>query len=131
MTGMTAFAEVARPSVVAAGFRLLYTLLRQPPIVGFIAVWLIAGLSAFDFSLIFVARDVTLGHMSQEALGLVALAGLVTIAASTCMINWSQAPFALRAVPGRRQPCRRDTWRSHAAECTEIPEIATEGHLAP
>ncbi len=42
-----------------------------------------------EFSLIFVAMGVSLGHVEQEALGLVTMVGLVTIAASTYMITYS------------------------------------------
>ncbi|KAA9005751.1 cation:proton antiporter [Histidinibacterium aquaticum] len=42
-----------------------------------------------EFSLIFMAMGVSVGHVSEEALGLVTLVGLVTIAASTYMITFS------------------------------------------
>lgn len=42
-----------------------------------------------EFSLIFVAMGVSLGHVNQEALGLVTMVGIVTIAASTYMITYS------------------------------------------
>ena len=43
-----------------------------------------------EFSIIFVAMGITLGHVNNEALGLVTLVGLVTIALSTYMILYSR-----------------------------------------
>lgn len=47
-----------------------------------------------EFSLVFIAMGVSLGHVGNEALGLVTLVGLVTIAASTYMITYSHHLFA-------------------------------------
>jgi len=54
---------------------------------GFLAGLTVAQIS--EFSLIFVAMGVTLGHVGDDALGLVTLVGMITIAASTYMITWS------------------------------------------
>jgi Kef-type K+ transport system membrane component KefB len=54
---------------------------------GFLAGLTVAQIS--EFSLIFMAMGVSIGHVAEEALGLVTLVGLVTIAASTYMITWS------------------------------------------
>jgi len=54
---------------------------------GFLAGLTVAQIS--EFSLIFMAMGVSIGHVSEEALGLVTLVGLVTIAASTYMITFS------------------------------------------
>ena len=54
---------------------------------GFLAGLTVAQIS--EFSLIFMAMGVTIGHVAEEALGLVTLVGLVTIAASTYMITFS------------------------------------------
>jgi Kef-type K+ transport system membrane component KefB len=54
---------------------------------GFLAGLTVAQIS--EFSLIFVAMGVSLGHVTQDALGLVTMVGLVTIAASTYMITYS------------------------------------------
>ncbi|MGC8201447.1 NAD-binding protein [Aliiroseovarius sp. PTFE2010] len=48
-----------------------------------------------EFSLIFVAMGVSLGHVQQDALGLVTMVGLVTIAASTYMITYSHQLYAI------------------------------------
>ncbi len=54
---------------------------------GFLAGLTVAQIS--EFSLIFMAVGVSLGHVSDQALGLVTLVGLVTIAMSTYMITYS------------------------------------------
>ncbi len=78
---------------------------------GFLAGLTVAQIS--EFSLIFMAMGVALGHVSETALGLVTLVGLVTIAASTYMITWSHwlyarlepvlGIFERRAVEGGRE----------------------------
>lgn len=60
---------------------------------GFLAGLTVAQIS--EFSLIFIAMGVTLGHVTQDALGLVTLVGLVTIAASTYMITYSHQLYAV------------------------------------
>lgn len=60
---------------------------------GFLAGLTVAQIS--EFSLIFVAMGVSLGHVADHALGLVTMVGLVTIAASTYMITYSHQLFAL------------------------------------
>ncbi|RCX00960.1 cation:proton antiporter [Marinomonas foliarum] len=42
-----------------------------------------------EFSLIFIAMGISLGHVSQDILGLVTLVGIITIAVSTYMITYS------------------------------------------
>ena len=60
---------------------------------GFLAGLTVAQIS--EFSLIFVAMGVSIGHVTEDALGLVTMVGLVTIAASTYMITYSHQLFAL------------------------------------
>jgi Kef-type K+ transport system membrane component KefB len=47
-----------------------------------------------EFSLILVGMAVTLGHVAPDALGLVTLVGLITIAASTYLITYSHHLYA-------------------------------------
>ena len=54
---------------------------------GFLAGLTVAQIS--EFSIIFVAMGVSLGHVGQDALGLTTLVGIVTIALSTYMILYS------------------------------------------
>src|SRR6056297_1594771 len=58
---------------------------------GFLAGLTVAQIS--EFSLIFVAMGVSLGHVGSDMLGLVTLVGLVTIALSTYMITYSHRLF--------------------------------------
>lgn len=60
---------------------------------GFLAGLTVAQIS--EFSLIFVAMGVSLGHVGEDALGLVTMVGLVTIAASTYMITYSHRLYAI------------------------------------
>lgn len=60
---------------------------------GFLAGLTVAQIS--EFSLIFVAMGVSLGHVAEDALGLVTMVGLVTIAASTYMITYSHQLYAV------------------------------------
>ncbi|EEE44952.1 cation:proton antiporter [Roseibium alexandrii] len=59
---------------------------------GFLAGLTVAQIS--EFSLIFMAMGLTIGHVDERALGLVTLVGLVTIAASTYMITFSHQLYA-------------------------------------
>jgi len=54
---------------------------------GFLAGLTVAQIS--EFSLIFMAMGISIGHIGGEAMGLVTLVGLVTIALSVYMITWS------------------------------------------
>ncbi|ARP99221.1 cation:proton antiporter [Pseudorhodoplanes sinuspersici] len=59
---------------------------------GFLAGLTVAQIS--EFSLIFMAMGLSLGHVDQSAVGLVTLVGLVTIALSVYMITYSQQLYA-------------------------------------
>lgn len=58
---------------------------------GFLAGLTVAQIS--EFSLIFMAMGISIGHVGHEAMGLVTLVGLVTIALSVYMITWSHKLF--------------------------------------
>jgi Kef-type K+ transport system membrane component KefB len=60
---------------------------------GFLAGLTVAQIS--EFSLIFIAMGVTLGHVASDAVGLVTMVGLVTIAVSTYMITYSHQIYRL------------------------------------
>jgi Kef-type K+ transport system membrane component KefB len=60
---------------------------------GFLAGLTVAQIS--EFSLIFVAMGVSIGHVGKDALGLVTMVGLVTIAVSTYMITYSHQLYAV------------------------------------
>ena len=60
---------------------------------GFLAGLTVAQIS--EFSLIFMAMGITIGHVGDEAMGLVTLVGLVTIALSVYMITWSHKLYLI------------------------------------
>ncbi len=59
---------------------------------GFLAGLTVAQIS--EFSLIFMAMGMSLGHLSKESLGLVTLVGLITIAMSVYMITYSHGLYS-------------------------------------
>ncbi len=59
---------------------------------GFLAGLTVAQIS--EFSLIFIAMGVALGHVTEQTLGLVTLVGLITIATSVYMITYSHTLYA-------------------------------------
>lgn len=85
---------------------------------GFLAGLTVAQIS--EFSLIFMAMGVSIGHVTTEALGLVTLVGLITIAASTYMITYSHRLYALC------EPLLRAfDWRG--ASVRDVPEARRAG----
>jgi Kef-type K+ transport system membrane component KefB len=82
---------------------------------GFLAGLTVAQIS--EFSLIFMAMGVAIGHVANEALGLVTLVGLVTIAASTYMITYSHQLYNIfEPVLGIFERKNRDRARDDAPE---------------
>lgn len=85
---------------------------------GFLAGLTVAQIS--EFSLIFMAMGITLGHVNAEALGLVTLVGLITIALSVYMITYSHSlyrwvePFI--GMFERKVPMREAADDQHALE---------------
>ncbi len=82
---------------------------------GFLAGLTVAQIS--EFSIVFVAMGISLGHIGVEALGLTTLVGLITIAVSTYMILYSH-PLYERLAPWltvfeRRHPHRELAAKSH------------------
>ncbi len=59
---------------------------------GFLAGLTVAQIS--EFSIVFVAMGITLGHVGTGTLGLVTLVGIITIALSTYLILYSQQIYA-------------------------------------
>ncbi|MEO0702832.1 MAG: cation:proton antiporter family protein [Pseudomonadota bacterium] len=86
---LSAFVLVGNPLIVLAIMGAMGYRKRT----GFLAGLTVAQIS--EFSLIFMAMGVTIGHVSHTALGLVTLVGLVTIAASTYMITFSHQLYAV------------------------------------
>ncbi len=92
----SAFVLIGNPLIVIVIMVLLGYRIRT----GFLAGLTVAQIS--EFSLIFMALGLALGHVDEAALGLVTLVGLVTIACSTYMITWSHELWALAEPFARR-----------------------------
>jgi Kef-type K+ transport system membrane component KefB len=80
---------------------------------GFMAGLTVAQIS--EFSIVFVAMGITLGHIGDQALGLTTLVGLVTITVSTYMILYSQ-PLYERLAPWLRVFERSSPFRELAEQ---------------
>lgn len=109
--GLALFVLVGNPLVVMAimgamGYR------RRT---GFLAGLTVAQIS--EFSIIFIAMGVSLGHVDEATLGLVTLVGLVTITLSTYMILYSHRLYAL-CEPWLGLFERRDPWREKGLDET-------------
>lgn len=103
---LSAFVLVGNPLIVLAVMGFLGYRKRT----GFLAGLTVAQIS--EFSLIFMAMGVSLGHVNTDALGLVTLVGLVSIALSVYMITYSFQLFRfLEPVLGvfeRKEPHREN-----------------------
>ncbi len=95
---------------------------------------LLAGLTVAqisEFSLIFMAMGVALGHVAEPALGLVTLVGLVTIALSTYMITYSHHLAAWVDKPlrvfERGHPWREAAAAGEAAERSSDADVVIFG----
>ena len=80
---------------------------------GFMAGLTVAQIS--EFSIVFVAMGITLGHVGVQALSLTTLVGLVTITVSTYMILYAQ-PLYERLAPWLKPFERKHPFREIAAE---------------
>lgn len=101
---LSAFVLIGNPLIVMAIMGYMGYRKRT----GFLAGLTVAQIS--EFSIIFVAMGISLGHVGPEALGLTTLVGVVTIALSTYMILYSQVLYE-RLAPAlqffeRRRPHR-------------------------
>jgi Kef-type K+ transport system membrane component KefB len=90
---------------------------------GFLAGLTVAQIS--EFSIVFVAMGITLGHVGAGALGLTTLVGVITIALSTYMILYSHALYE-RLAPWLGVFERRRPFRELAFERQRRPESAPE-----
>jgi Kef-type K+ transport system membrane component KefB len=98
---LSTLGEQVGPAVVLSAFVLIGNPLIVLAIMGYMGyrrrTGFLAGLTVAqisEFSLIFMAMGVTLGHVTQESMGLVTLVGLVTIGLSTYMITYSHELYA-------------------------------------
>ncbi len=95
---------------------------------GFLAGLTVAQIS--EFSLIFMAMGLSLGHVSTQSLGLVTLVGLITISTSVYMITYSHMLYSkLEPYLGifeRLKPYREKTLEAQKAG-TQQPDIILFG----
>jgi Kef-type K+ transport system membrane component KefB len=90
---------------------------------GFLAGLTVAQIS--EFSIVFVAMGITLGHVGVGALGLTTLVGLVTITVSTYMILYSQ-PLYEKLAPWLGPFERKRPFRELAVERQPRPDRRVE-----
>lgn len=106
----------------------LFVLIGNPLIVILIMAWMgyrartgfLAGVTVAqisEFSLVFMAMGLSLGHVDQSAVGLVTMVGLVTIAGSVYMITYSQQLYVW--LKPLLQPFDFGSWREVAADNDE------------
>ena len=106
---LSAFVLIGNPLIVMAIMGYMGYRKRT----GFLAGLTVAQIS--EFSIVFVAMGITLGHVGTEALALTTLVGLVTITLSTYLILYSQDLYR-RLAPWLRPFERRHPHRELAAE---------------
>ncbi|MEX0386817.1 cation:proton antiporter [Spiribacter onubensis] len=85
---------------------------------GFLAGLTVAQIS--EFSLIFISMGLALGHVGEQALGLVTLVGLVTIAVSVYMITYSHWLY---------EHLGRHLWMFERAETPREPGGQADEHI--
>ncbi len=115
---LSAFVLIGNPLIVMAIMGAMGYRSRT----SFLAGLTVAQIS--EFSIVFVAMGITLGHVGTDVLGLVTLVGIATIAASTYMILYSH-PLYERLAPWLRAFERRVPHRE-AAGTREGSEAAPD-----
>jgi Kef-type K+ transport system membrane component KefB len=86
---LSAFVLIGNPLIVM----IIMGLMGYRKRTGFLAGLTVAQIS--EFSLIFMAMGISLGHVADSSMALVTLVGLVTITLSTYMILYAQALYRL------------------------------------
>lgn len=117
----SAFVLVGNPLIVMAIMGFMGYRKRT----GFLAGLTVAQIS--EFSLIFMAMGLSLGHVSAEAPGLVTLVGLITIATSVYMITYSHGLYSKLdpwlSIFERKKPYREEALESQPMEKGEFDVI--------
>lgn len=116
---LSAFVLVGNPLIVMAIMGYMGYRKRT----GFLAGLTVAQIS--EFSIVFVAMGITLGHVGVEALGLTTLVGVITITLSTYMILYSHVLYE-RFAPWLGVFERRRPFRELAVERQRRPEGTPE-----
>ncbi|SEG05192.1 cation:proton antiporter [Marinobacterium lutimaris] len=123
-------AQIA-PAIIMSLFVLIGNPLIVMVIMGFMGyrkrTSFMAGLTVAqisEFSLIFMAMGLSIGHVSPESLGLVTLVGLITISLSVYMITYSHGLYGklepLLGIFERKEPFREQE--------LELETKASDGH---
>jgi tartrate/fumarate subfamily iron-sulfur-dependent hydro-lyase alpha chain len=120
---LSAFVLIGNPLIVMAIMGAMGYRKRT----GFMAGLTVAQIS--EFSIIFVAMGISLGHVGGAALGLTTLVGIITITLSTYMILYSQ-PLFERLSPWlgifERRVAHRENAEDNAPDQTQ-PEVIVYG----
>lgn len=119
---LSAFVLIGNPLIVMAIMGYMGYRKRT----GFMAGLTVAQIS--EFSIVFVAMGVSLGHVGGDALGLVTLVGLMTISVCTYLVLNSHALYEkLKLLLGVFE--RRTPFREHMAtpESEPMPEVIVFG----
>jgi Kef-type K+ transport system membrane component KefB len=106
---LSAFVLIGNPLIVMAIMGYMGYRKRT----GFLAGLTVAQIS--EFSIVFVAMGISLGHVGVQALGLTTLVGIATITLSTYMILYSQ-PLYERLAPWLKLFERQQPYRELAVE---------------
>jgi Kef-type K+ transport system membrane component KefB len=106
---LSAFVLVGNPLIVL----IIMGVMGYRARTGFLAGLTVAQIS--EFSLIFMAMGMSIGHVEKDAMGLVTLVGLITITLSTYMILYSQPLYRVLA-PLLRPFERKVAFREEAAD---------------
>ena len=118
---LSAFVLIGNPLIVMAIMGYMGYRKRT----GFMAGLTVAQIS--EFSIVFVAMGVTLGHVGGDALGLVTLVGLLTISVCTYMVLYGQ-PLYEKLKPWLGLFERKVPFRERAAGNVEaVPEVILFG----
>ncbi|MBK6470101.1 MAG: cation:proton antiporter [Betaproteobacteria bacterium] len=121
---LSAFVLVGNPLIVMAIMGWMGYRKRT----GFLAGLTVAQIS--EFSIVFVAMGISLGHIGPSALGLTTLVGLVTITLSTYMILYSHPLYERLArwlgVFERRRPWREADPQAHGGHGA-APQVVVLG----
>jgi hypothetical protein len=112
---LSAFVLIGNPLIVLAIMGAMGYRKRT----GFLAGLTVAQIS--EFSLIFIAMGLSLGHVRQDAVSLVTLVGLVTIGLSTYMIIYSHELY--RLVEPLLDPFERHPTRGEDADLGPQEEV--------
>ncbi len=121
---LSAFVLIGNPLIVMAIMGYMGYRKRT----GFLAGLTVAQIS--EFSIVFVAMGISLGHVGVQALGLTTLVGVVTITLSTYMILYSQPLYERLApwlAPFERRHPHRELAMERQAHGTESPDVIIFG----